>query len=181
VTGSEATARGAEPLWKFVKANFGSRPKAGLLPGAVFLNENCGKMTSHKIQIPKNKLIFKTSRSSGPGGQNINKLNTKVAVTLDIKNCGCLNSEQKEIILKKLAARITKDGRLIVESQKFRTQKANRDYAVEKLTKIIENALRKPKTRKPTKPTKTAVEKRLKQKKLKSLLKQQRRKIVSPE
>jgi len=146
-------------------------------------------MNNKKIQIPdfgelsrvEKELVFKTSRSSGPGGQNINKLNTKVAVILDIKNCDCLDSRQKEIILKKLAGRITKDGRLIVESQKFRTQKANRDYAVEKLCQTIQNALKKPKSRKATKPTATAVEKRLKQKKLKSLLKQQRKKPVSLE
>ncbi|MCX5633673.1 MAG: alternative ribosome rescue aminoacyl-tRNA hydrolase ArfB [Phycisphaerae bacterium] len=131
-----------------------------------------------KIQISQSELIVKASRSSGPGGQNVNKLNTKVAVALDIENCSFLNDEQKQIIFKKLAARLTKDGRLIVESQKFRTQKANRDYAVEKLTILLENALKKPKTRRPTKPTFTAVEKRLKHKKSRSLLKQQRKKII---
>jgi ribosome-associated protein len=131
-----------------------------------------------KIKIPQNEITFKASRSSGPGGQNVNKLNTKVAVALDIENCSFLNDEQKQIILKKLAARITKDGRLIVESQKFRTQKANRDYAVEKLTILLENALKRPKTRRPTKPTFTAVEKRLKHKKSRSLLKQQRKKKI---
>jgi ribosome-associated protein len=131
-----------------------------------------------KFQIPQSELIFKASRSSGPGGQNVNKLNTKVAVILDIRNCGFLNDEQKQIILKKLSHRLTKDNRLIVESQKFRTQKANRDYAVEKLTILLENALKRPKTRRPTKPTFTAVEKRLKHKKSRSLLKQQRKKKI---
>jgi ribosome-associated protein len=134
------------------------------------------RMTNTKIQIPDNELIFKASRSSGPGGQNVNKLNTKAAVILDIKNCDCLDNEQKQIILKKLRSRLTKDNRLIVESQKFRTQKANRDYAVEKLCVIIQEALKRPKSRRPTKPTRTAVEKRLKHKKSRSLLKQQRRK-----
>ena len=129
----------------------------------------------NKIQIPENQLVVKTSRSSGPGGQNVNKLNTKAAVSLDVKNCNCLNAEQKEIILKKLASRTTKDGRLIVVSQKFRTQKANIDYAIEKLAAAIEAALKKPKKRKPTKPSFSSVEKRLKQKKLKSSLKRQRR------
>ena len=128
------------------------------------------------MQIPQSELIFKASRSSGPGGQNINKLNTKVAVVLDIENCSFLNVEQKQIILKKLRSRLTKDNRLIVESQKFRTQKANRDFAVEKLTILLENALKKPKTRRPTKPTRTAVEKRLQSKKTRSFLKQQRKK-----
>ena len=129
-----------------------------------------------KIQIPDSELIFKASRSSGPGGQNVNKLNTKVAVVLDIQNCSFLNVEQKQTVLKKLSSRLTKDNRLIVESQKFRTQKANRDYAVEKLTVLLENALKRPKTRRPTRPTRTAVEKRLKHKKSRSLLKQRRRK-----
>ena len=131
----------------------------------------------HKIQISENQLIIKTSRSSGPGGQNVNKLNTKAAVSLDIKNCDCLGDEQKQIILKKLSNRLTNDGRLIVESQKFRTQRANINYAIEKLTAVIEAALKKPKKRKPTRPSFSSVEKRLKTKKLKSSLKQQRREI----
>jgi ribosome-associated protein len=131
-----------------------------------------------KIQIPQSEIIFKASRSSGPGGQNVNKLNTKISAEVDIKNCGFLRPEQKEIVLRKLAGRLTKDNRLIVESQRFRSQKANRDFAVEKLTDIIENAMRKQKTRRPTRPTRTAVEKRLKSKKMKSLLKQQRREIT---
>ena len=133
---------------------------------------------NNKIQIPQTELIFKASRSSGPGGQNVNKLNTKVAVSFDIENSGALNTEQKEIILRKLANRLTNDNRLIVESQRFRSQKANRDFAVEKLTEIIESVLRRQKTRRLTRPTRTAVEKRLKQKKIKSLLKQQRREIT---
>ena len=131
----------------------------------------------HKIQIPENLLVIKTSRSSGPGGQNVNKLNTKAAVSLDIKNCDCLNDEQRQTILEKLAGRLTKDGRLIVESQKFRTQRANIDCAIEKLTAAIESALKKTKKRKPTRPSFSSVEKRLKQKKIKSSLKQQRRGI----
>jgi ribosome-associated protein len=133
---------------------------------------------NNKIQIPENELEFKISRSSGPGGQNVNKLNTKVAVIFDIENSGALRAEQKEIILRKLAYRLTKDKKLIVVSQKFRSQKANRDFAVEKLEGLIENAMRRPKTRRPTRPTRTAVEKRLKQKRMKSLLKQQRREIT---
>ena len=138
-------------------------------------------MNSKKIQIPESELIFKASRSSGPGGQNINKLNTKVAVIFDIEKNNCLKAEQKETILKKLSGRLTKDKKLIISSQKFRTQKANRDSAVQKLCQTLQDALKKPKTRKATKPTMTAVEKRLKQKKLKSLIKQQRRKTLLPQ
>jgi ribosome-associated protein len=131
----------------------------------------------NKIQIPANEVLFKASRSSGPGGQNVNKLNTKISAEVDIKNCGFLTDDQKTVILKKLIGRLTKDGRLLVESQQFRSQKANRDFAVEKLGKIIENALKKPRKRRPTKPTRASIEKRLESKKRKSLLKRQRRKI----
>ena len=132
-----------------------------------------------KIQIPENELEFKISRSSGPGGQNVNKLNTKVAVNFDIENSGALNTEQKEIVLRKLGYRLTKNKKLIVVSQQFRTQRANRDYAVEKLEGLIENALRRQKTRRPTRPTRTAVEKRLKRKKQRSQTKRQREKNIS--
>jgi ribosome-associated protein len=135
-------------------------------------------MNHFTIQIPQNELIFKASRSSGPGGQNVNKLNTKVAVNFDIQNSGALNTEQKEIVLRKLGYRLTKDKKLIVVSQQFRTQRANRDFAVEKLTDIIEDALKRQKKRRPTRPTRSAVEKRLKSKKMKSLLKRQRREIT---
>ncbi len=130
-----------------------------------------------KIRIPTSEVLFKASRSGGPGGQNVNKLNTKISAEINISNCSFLTDEQKAVILKKLAGRLTKDNRLLVESQQFRSQKANRDFAVEKLAKIIENALKKQKKRKPTKPTRTSVEKRLKSKKMKSRLKQQRQKV----
>ncbi|OHB59242.1 MAG: hypothetical protein A2173_09800 [Planctomycetes bacterium RBG_13_44_8b] len=130
-----------------------------------------------KIQIPYSELVFKASRSSGPGGQNINKLNTKVAVIFDIKNSNVFGSQQKQIIIKKLAGRLTKDEKLIITSQSFRTQKANRNAAIKRLFEVIRKAMEKPKPRKPTKPTLAAVEKRIKHKKSRSLLKQQRRKV----
>ncbi len=129
---------------------------------------------STKIQIPESEILFQTSRSSGPGGQNVNKLNTKVAVVVNIQTCGFLTDAQKGIILKKLSSRLTKDNRLIVESQRFRTQRANRDFAIEKLHDVIELALRVPKKRKPTKPTYSAVQKRIKQKKRRSDIKKNR-------
>lgn len=128
-----------------------------------------------KIQIPENEFTFKTSRSSGPGGQNVNKLNTKVAVSINIETCSFLTDEQKQTVLNKLSSRLTKDNRLIVESQRFRTQNANRDFAIEKMRKLIEAALVKPKKRKPTMPSYSSVEKRLKKKKRRSELKQSRR------
>ena len=137
--------------------------------------------TNSKIQIPDNELVFKVSRSSGPGGQNVNKLNTKVALIFDIKNSSTLSGQQKHTIIKKIAHRLTKDKKLIITSQTFRTQKANRNAVIERLAEIIQKALQKPKRRRPTKPTGISVEKRLKSKKIKSLLKQQRRKVIPAE
>jgi ribosome-associated protein len=142
-------------------------------------------ITNSKIQIPdfgelgrvNRELVFKTSRSSGPGGQNVNKLNTKVSLIFDIPNSSTLTGQQKQTILRKLAGRLTKDKRLIITSQKFRTQNANRRFAVKRLAEIVQKALEKPKLRRPTKPTVSAIEKRLQSKKTRSLLKQQRRKI----
>ncbi|MFA5292423.1 MAG: alternative ribosome rescue aminoacyl-tRNA hydrolase ArfB [Phycisphaerae bacterium] len=136
-------------------------------------------MANTNIQIPQNEITFKASRSSGPGGQNVNKLNTKISAEIDIANCSFLTDQQKIISMRKLAGRLTKDNKLIAHSQESRSQKANRDSAVERLTELIENSLKRPKARRPTKPTKTAVEKRLKQKKLKSIVKQQRRGNIS--
>jgi len=86
-----------------------------------------------------------------------------------------LSEEQKSLILQKLSSRLTKDSRLIVESQRFRTQRANRDFAVEKLGNIIEDALKVPKKRKRTKPSYSSVQKRMQQKKRRSDIKAQRR------
>ena len=141
--------------------------------------------TNSKIQIPdfgelsrvENELTFKISRSAGPGGQNVNKLNTKVALIFDVKNSTTLSTAKKQIVIKKLGRRLTKDKKLIITSQKFRTQKANRNAVVQRLNETIQKALQKPKKRKPTKPTKASVEKRLKSKKIKSQLKQQRRNV----
>jgi ribosome-associated protein len=138
-------------------------------------------METHQIQISEKDLEFKTSRSSGPGGQNVNKLNTKVAVIVDIPNCSFLTNEQKETILQKLSHRLTKDNRLIVESQRFRTQRANRDFAIEKLKDLIEAALRKPKRRKPTRPSYSSKEKRLQHKKMRSEVKRSREKRFDTE
>ena len=124
--------------------------------------------------IDPGQLVFKYSRSSGPGGQNVNKLNTRVTLFLDVTNCATLSPSQKKRILNKLATRADKNGVVRVVSQKYRTQNANRRAAIERLTSLIADALkRKPRRRKTSVP-KWANQKRLTEKKKRSKLKKLR-------
>jgi ribosome-associated protein len=120
------------------------------------------------VSIPQSLLTFAFSRSSGPGGQNVNKLNTRVSVSLDIDNCPVLSDAQKHQIRRKLRGRIDKQGKLQVVCQEYRSQHANRNAAVQRLTVLLAEALKPVNVRKKTKPSKGAVEKRLREKKRRS-------------
>ena len=127
-----------------------------------------------KIQISESELIFKTSRSSGPGGQNVNKVNTRVTVFFDIAASAGFSACQKSRILKKLATRSNKAGLLRVISQKHRTQKMNRNTAVERLVELLQGALKISPARRKTKVPFSEKQKRLQGKKQHSLLKKRR-------
>ena len=126
------------------------------------------------ILIDENELVFKVSRSSGPGGQNINKLNTRVTLLFDVANCGSFSDTQKQRILARLASRADKNGVLRIVSQKFRTQGANRGAAVERLRQLLIDALKTKPVRKKSKVPYAAKQRRLEEKKRRSMLKRQR-------
>ena len=126
------------------------------------------------VFINEEELVFKFSRSSGPGGQNVNKVNTRVTLFFDVANCGSLSGWQKQRILARLATRSDKNGVLRVVSQKFRTQGANRRVAVERLQELLTDALKIRPVRKKSKVSYAAKQRRLKEKKQRSLLKRQR-------
>ena len=126
--------------------------------------------------IPESELEFKTSRSGGPGGQNVNKLETRVTVLFDVDRSPSLSDGQKRRIRTGLSTRIDKRGHLRVVSQKHRSQEANRQAAVERLGQLLRDALKRKPVRKKTKPTAGSRERRLKKKKERSRLKQQRSK-----
>ncbi len=128
------------------------------------------------IFINEDELVFKASRSSGPGGQNINKVNTRVTLFFDVANCGSLSDWQKQRILARLATRSDRNGVLRVVSQKFRTQRANRNAAVERLQQLLADALKTRPIRKKSKISYAAKQRRLEQKRRRSLLKRQRAK-----
>ena len=131
-----------------------------------------------KIFISKDELIFKTSRSSGPGGQNVNKVSTRVTLLFDVASCDSLSNVQKQRILERLATRADKNGVVRVVSQKFRVQRANRTAALERLCQLLREALKTQPVRKQTKVPKYAQKQRLEEKKQRSLLKQQRTKKI---
>lgn len=129
---------------------------------------------NQNLAIPESLLTFSFSRSSGPGGQNVNKLNTRVSVSLDIDNCPSLSEAQKHQLRRKLKGRIDKQGHLHVVCQEYRSQHANRAAAVQRLGALMAEALRPVKVRKRTKIPKGAVEKRLQEKKKRSTVKKLR-------
>jgi ribosome-associated protein len=129
---------------------------------------------SGRIFIPEDELVFKFSRGGGPGGQNVNKVNTRVTILFDASNSRSLSDEQKELILKGLANRVNKDGVIRIISQRYRTQKENRKAAIERLEELLRGALKKKKVRKQTRIPEKARRERLEKKKRRSLLKKQR-------
>ncbi len=126
------------------------------------------------IFISEDEFIFKASRSRGPGGQNVNKVSTRIAIFFDVANCRSLSDGQKTRILRQLRTRADKNGVLRVVSQRHRSQKANRAAAKERLIELLAGALAKRPVRKKTKVPASAVQRRLGEKKRRSGLKQQR-------
>lgn len=123
-----------------------------------------------------NELLFNASRSGGPGGQNVNKVNTKVELRFHVESSQLLSEKEKELVLARLRKKMTDDGFLIVTARSERSQLKNRNAAFEKFTQILDKALKVYKRRKSTKPTKSAVEKRLAGKKLEADKKSLRKK-----
>lgn len=134
-------------------------------------------LASAQIEPIKREFTYKTSRSGGKGGQNVNKVETKVELSFHIKDSKVLNDVQKSTILQKLSSRITEDGVLKLTEEKHRSQLENKVAVIDKCIVILNKALHIPKKRKPTKPSKASKEKRVDSKKRRSETKQNRRKL----
>lgn len=122
----------------------------------------------------ESEIHFKTSRSSGSGGQNVNKVSTKVELNFDVANSKLLTPEQKHLIFSKLGSRINKEGILKVTVQETRSQFENKEIALKKFRELLAYAFHRPKKRIRTKVSKGAKEKRLQGKKKRSEIKKGR-------
>ncbi len=125
----------------------------------------------------ENECLFRTSRSSGKGGQNVNKTETKVGLWFDVAASTLFNDEEKARILLRLVSVITDDGYLQLTCDEQRSQLQNKQLVIERAITMFEKALVVPKPRKRTKPSKASVEKRLEEKRRNSLRKNERGKL----
>lgn len=110
------------------------------------------------------EILIKATRSSGAGGQNVNKVSTKVELRFHVDNSSILSDHEKEILREKLKSKLNAEGYLVINSQKSRSQLANKEDCIAKLYKIISRALEPPKARKRTRPTLVSKQKREEQK-----------------
>lgn len=123
------------------------------------------------------EFTFKTSRSSGPGGQHVNKTDSRVELRFNPQKSELLSDDQKVILHQKLSSQLTSDGDLIVVCQQERSQYKNKALAIEKLYELLHKALRPVKKRKATKPTRASIQKRMELKKQTAEKKKRRGKI----
>ncbi len=122
------------------------------------------------------ELSFKAIRSSGSGGQHVNKVSSKVELHFFIENSIILTDFQKQILLKSLKTRLTKDNELVLQCDESRSQHKNKELVIKRFFELIKKGLIVPKKRRPTKIPKSVIRKRLKSKKIRSERKENRKK-----
>jgi ribosome-associated protein len=130
------------------------------------------------VSIPLTEIEISAIRSRGAGGQNVNKVSTAIHIRFDVRASSALSDNDKARVLRLRDQRISKEGIIVIKSQRFRSQDKNRSDALEKLAEMIRKALVEKKPRKPTKASTRSREKRLDEKTKRGRLKETRRKII---
>jgi ribosome-associated protein len=134
-----------------------------------------GLVVNDHVTIPRAELLYRASRSGGPGGQHVNTSSTRIELMWDFANSRALDDASRARIAEKLAGRLDADGRVRVVASDHRSQQQNREAADERLAELIRRALVVPKPRKKTKPSRAAKEKRLAEKRHRAERKRRRR------
>ena len=124
-----------------------------------------------------NELVFKAVRSSGPGGQNVNKVASKVVLSFDLIRSNAFSEEEKTLLRTQLSSKLTNEEQLLLNCDEDRSQIKNKEIIIKRFLALITKALVVPKKRKPTKVPRSVVEKRLKDKSSTSEIKQNRKKL----
>ena len=128
-----------------------------------------------QIDIPRGEFVFRFDRSSGPGGQNVNKVNSKATMHWQVRDTPSLPEDVRQRFLSRFATRINKSGELVISSQQHRDQAQNTDECLRRVRTMIEQVLAKPKRRKKTRPTLASKRRRLDNKKRRSETKRLRK------
>jgi ribosome-associated protein len=131
---------------------------------------------NESLSIPRSELDVRVSRSSGAGGQHVNKTSSRVEIFWNISTSRALTDDQRSRLLEKLASRLTTEGSIRIVASDMRSQSRNRELAEERLVETVRRALIVPKRRRATRPTRASKEARLESKKRRSQKKSERRK-----
>ena len=129
------------------------------------------------LSIPLSELEFRTSRSSGPGGRHKDRSETRVELRFDVARSPSLDEDQRRRVMAGLASRLDSAGVLHLTSQRFRSQRRNREEVIRRFQVLLARALARPRKRRPTRPSRQARERRLAEKRRRSAIKRLRRRV----
>lgn len=136
---------------------------------------------TRSIAIDDKEIKMDFIHASGPGGQNVNKVATAVQLRFDIKNSPSLSNDICERLIRLAGRRVSREGVLVIQARRFRSQERNRQDAIDRLVKLIKEAVKRPSPRRSTKPTRASKERRLNTKRQRADIKQLRQRISPQE